>query len=174
MQGTYNERARIARQLETIEGRYEELSIRITLPEVISDTQLFTRLMREHSEMAELNQLAVDFRSLLTRVGEAKEMLFDPDMAQMAREELEELEPALEKMTREARIALLPKDPDDYKNALLEVRAGAGGDGDLPRRRRPRRRPARPFRGWVRTRLLAGLGDAEGDEGGNAGVRGAA
>lgn len=128
MQDNYNERERIARQLETIEGRYEELSIRITLPEVIADTQLFTRLMREHSEMAELNRLAVDFRTLTARVEEAREMLLDPDMAEMAREELEELAPALEEMTKEARIALLPKDPDDYKNALLEVRAGAGGD----------------------------------------------
>ncbi len=128
MQGSYNERERIARQLETIEGRYEELGIRITLAEVIADTPLFTRLMREHSEMAELNQLALDFKSLSTRVAEAKEMLSDPDMAEMAREELDELEPALEKMTQEARIALLPKDPDDYKNAVLEVRAGAGGD----------------------------------------------
>ena len=128
MQGTFNERERIARQLETIEGRYEELSIRITLPEVIADTALFTRLMREHSEMAEINQLALDFKSLSTRVEETKEMLPDPDMAEMAREELSELEPALEKMTHVARIALLPKDPDDYKNAILEVRAGAGGD----------------------------------------------
>ena len=128
MQGNYNERERIARQLETIEGRYEELGIRITLPEVISDTPLFTKLMREHSEMAELNQMALDFKSLTAQVAEANEMLSDPDMAEMAREELAELEPALEKMTHEARIALLPKDPDDYKNAVLEVRAGAGGD----------------------------------------------
>ncbi len=128
MQGNYNEQERIARQLETIEARYEELGIRITLPEVIANTPLFTQLMREHSEMMELNQLAIDYKTLTTRVEEAREMLSDPDMAEMAQEELDELEPALEKMTHEARIALLPKDPDDYKNALLEVRAGAGGD----------------------------------------------
>jgi peptide chain release factor 1 len=128
MQGSYNERERIARQLETIEGRYEELGIRITLPEVIADTALFTRLMREHSEMASLNQIALAFKSLSQRIEEAREMLSDPDMTEMAREELDELEPALEKLTHEARIALLPKDPDDYKNAVLEVRAGAGGD----------------------------------------------
>ena len=55
MQTGFNERERIARQLESIQGRYEELSIRITLPEVIADTPLFTRLMREHSELSELN-----------------------------------------------------------------------------------------------------------------------
>ncbi|MBQ4089843.1 MAG: peptide chain release factor 1 [Clostridia bacterium] len=128
MQGSFNERDRIARQLETVEGRFEELSIRITLPEVISDTALFTSLMREHSELSPLNDVAVQFRTMLNQIAEATEMLEDPDMADMAKEELAELEPAMEKLTHEARIALLPKDPDDRRNAILEVRAGAGGD----------------------------------------------
>ena len=129
MQGNhFNEQDRIARQLESIEARFEELSIRITLPEVIADTPLFTKLMREHSEMSELNELAVAYRRLLEDIDSTREMLEDPDMAEMAEEELAELEALLETRTHEARIALLPKDPDDYKNALLEVRAGAGGD----------------------------------------------
>ena len=126
--GTYNEQERIARQLEAIEGRYEELSIRITQPEVIADTPTFTRLMREHSEMSELNDIAVKYRKLLSDIASAQEMLEDPDMAEMAQEELTLLESELETLTREARLALLPKDRDDYKNAILEVRAGAGGD----------------------------------------------
>ena len=128
MQGNFNERERITRQLEAVEGRFEELSIRITLPEVISDTALFTQLMREHSELSPLNDVAVQFRTMLNQIDEATEMLEDPDMADMAKEELAELEPAMEKLTHEARIALLPKDPDDRRNAILEVRAGAGGD----------------------------------------------
>ena len=129
MQGSnFNEQTRIARQLEAIEGRFEELSIRITLPEVIGDTPLFTRLMREHSEMTELNDIAVAYRKLLSDIESTRELLEDPDMAEMAEEELKELEDLLETRTQEARIALLPKDPDDYKNAVLEVRAGAGGD----------------------------------------------
>ncbi len=129
MQGNnFNEQERIAHQLETVEARFEELSIRITLPEVIADTPLFTRLMREHSEMSELNDLAVAYRKLLEDIDAARELLEDPDMAEMAEEELQQLESLLETRTHEARIALLPKDPDDYKNALLEVRAGAGGD----------------------------------------------
>ena len=128
MQGSFNERERIARQLESIEGRFEELSIRITLPEVIADTTLFTSLMREHSELSPLNDVAVRFRTLARQIDEAGEMLSDPDMADMAKEELAELEPAMEKLIHEARIALLPKDPDDRRNAILEVRAGAGGD----------------------------------------------
>ncbi len=87
----FNEQERIARQLEAIEARFEELSIRITLPEVISDTPLFTKLMREHSEMSELNDLAVAYRKLLDDIDAAREMLEDPDMAELAKEELAEL-----------------------------------------------------------------------------------
>ena len=125
---TFNEQQRIAAQLEAIQGRFEELSIRITLPEVIADTATFTRLMRQHSELSELNDIAVSYKKLLNDIDEARQMLEDPDMAELAREELDALESRLDDATQAARIALLPKDPDDYKNAVLEVRAGAGGD----------------------------------------------
>ena len=128
MQGNFDERARILSQLETVEGRYEELSIRITLPEVIADTKLFAQLMREHSEMEELNAIAKRCRALAEEIDQATEMLSDPEMAQMAREELERLEPEMDQALHQARLALLPRDPDDHKNAVLEVRAGAGGD----------------------------------------------
>ncbi len=128
MQGNFDERARILSQLETVESRYEELSIRITLPEVIADTKLFAQLMREHSEMEELNAIAKRCRALAEEIDQATEMLSDPEMAQMAREELERLEPEMDQALHQARLALLPRDPDDHKNAVLEVRAGAGGD----------------------------------------------
>ncbi len=128
MQTGFNERERIARQLESIQGRYEELSIRITLPEVIADTPLFTRLMREHSELSELNEIAERFEKLESELAGAEEMLADPDMAELAHAEIEDLNRKIDECVREARIALLPKDPDDQKNAVLEVRAGAGGD----------------------------------------------
>ena len=125
---TYNEQERIARQLEAVEGRFEELSIRITLPEVIADTALFQKLMREHSELSELNDIAVSYRRLLKELDDTRELLEDPDMAEMAKEELPALEAELARQTQAARIALLPRDPDDHRNAVLEVRAGAGGD----------------------------------------------
>ena len=125
---SYNAQERIARQLESIEGRFEELSIRIALPEVISDSALFTRLIREHADLEELNAIAVEHRHLREEIAAAEELLADPDMREMAEEELVELRQRLEDKTQEARIALLPKDPDDHKNAVLEVRAGAGGD----------------------------------------------
>ena len=58
MERSHAEQARILAQLESVEARYEELSIRITLPEVIADTQLFAKLMREHSDLSELNDIA--------------------------------------------------------------------------------------------------------------------
>ena len=111
-----------------MEGRFEELSIRITLPEVISDAPLFQKLMREHNELTELAAFASDFRKKTREAEDTRAMLADPDLRAMAEEELESLEPEVEKMAQEARIRLLPKDPDDYRNAILEVRAGAGGD----------------------------------------------
>ncbi len=111
-----------------MEGRFEELSIRITLPEVISDAPLFQKLMREHNELTELAAFASDFRKKTRQAEDTRAMLADPDLRAMAEEELESLEPEVEKMAQEARIRLLPKDPDDYRNAILEVRAGAGGD----------------------------------------------
>ena len=125
---SYNAQERIARQLESIEGLFEELSIRITLPEVISDSALFTRLIREHADLEELNAIAVEHRRLREEIAAAEELLNDPDMREMAEEELVELRQRLADKTQQARIALLPKDPDDHKNAVLEVRAGAGGD----------------------------------------------
>ena len=130
MQGniTDQERKRIVSQMESIEGRFEEISIQITLPEVINDTPLFQKLMREHSEMAGMAQFAQEYRKLGDQLNEAHEMLEMPDMAEMAKEEIETLEPLFEERTMQARLMLLPKDPDDFRNAVLEVRAGAGGD----------------------------------------------
>jgi len=131
MQGhSFNEYERIAQKLEAVEGRYEELSVRITLPEVISDGALFQKLMREHSELSEVAEFAKNYRKLIEEIEAAQEMAEsdDVEMAEMAKEELESLEPELEAKTQEGRFLLLPKDPDDYRNAIIEVRAGAGGD----------------------------------------------
>ena len=130
MENAMREKERIARQMEAIEGKFEELSIRITLPEVISDTQLFQKLMREHSDMTEIAEAAKNYCKLIRHIEEAREMAEsgDEEMAEMAREELEELENELEVKTDEAKRLLLPKDPDDKRNAIIEVRAGAGGD----------------------------------------------
>ena len=123
-----DERQAIARQLESIVGRFEELSIRITLPEVIADSALLTQLMRDHADMAEQAEFAKEYIRLSDELEEARLMLEDADMRDMAAEEISVLAPKLDDMTRQARLILLPKDPDDHRNAILEVRAGAGGD----------------------------------------------
>ncbi|MBQ8954369.1 MAG: peptide chain release factor 1, partial [Clostridia bacterium] len=120
----------MARKLEAVEGRFEELGVRITQPEVIADPPLLQKLMREHSELMEQAAFARDYRKLLEDIDTAREMAEsgDADMAEMGREELESLQPQLEAKTQEARLLLLPRDPDDYRNAVIEVRAGAGGE----------------------------------------------
>ena len=121
---------RIAMKLQAVEGRYEELGVQLTLPEVTADSARLQRLMREHSELGELAEFARGYRLLMDDAEEAQQMADSDDegMRELGREELATLEPELEKRTQEARILLLPKDPDDYRNAVLEVRAGAGGD----------------------------------------------
>ena len=122
--------AKIFAQLQAIAGKYEELSIRITLPEVISDTELFRKLMQEHSDLSELADFAKQYIALTDEIEDVKEMAAsdEPDMAAMAKDELVELSQQLEAMNEEAVIRLLPKDPDDRRNAIIEIRAGAGGD----------------------------------------------
>ena len=121
---------RIALKLEAVEGRFEELGVRITQPEVIADPPLLQKLMREHSELAEQAEFAKAYRKLREDIDTAREMVEgdDPDLADMGREELQTLEPELEEKTQQARLLLLPRDPDDYRNAVIEVRAGAGGE----------------------------------------------
>ena len=121
---------KIYSQMKSVEGRFEELSIRITLPEVINDTDTFRKLMQEHADLSELAEFAKSYCALYEEVEDVKEMAAssDAEMAEMAKEELEELEPKLKTLSEEAVIKLLPKDPDDRRNAIVEIRAGAGGD----------------------------------------------
>jgi len=128
---SYDERARIARQLASVEGRFEELSIMITRPEIISDAPKFASLMREHSDMAEMAEVAAKYRKMTEELDAAREMIDleeDEDMRQVISEEIEQLENMLEDMTQQARLMLLPKDPDDRRNAVVEIRPGAGGE----------------------------------------------
>ncbi len=111
-----------------MEGRYEELSIRITLPEVIQDAALLQKLMREHNELMDCAEFAREFRRKAEAAEGARRDAGRPGAVRNGPEELDALEPELDALTREARLRLLPKDPDDYRNAILEVRAGAGGD----------------------------------------------
>ena len=121
----------ILQKLEGLESRFEEVSTPITYPEVIADQQRFVKLTKEYKDLSDIMDARKRYVSCINSIKEAKDILAnesDPEMKEMAREELsinEELQPKIEE---EIKIALIPKDPEDGKNVQMEIRAGAGGD----------------------------------------------
>lgn len=118
-------------KLEFIEEKYEELSSKISDPEVVADNNLFTKLCKEHSSLEEIVEKYKEYKDSRKRIKEDKEMLqdkLDRDMKELVEEELKELISLNEKQQDELKILLLPKDPNDSKNVFVEIRAGAGGE----------------------------------------------
>ena len=115
-------------KLEWAEGRYEEISEQMSQPETIADADRLARLMREHAQLEPVVTAWREWRSLRDRQAQAEEMLQDADMAEMAREELAALEPALRQKWHDLQVLLLPRDPNDDRNVVMEIRAGAGGE----------------------------------------------
>lgn len=121
----------ILQKLEGLEARFEEVSTLITDPNVISDQKRFVKLTKEYKDLGDIMDLRKKYINCLNSIKEAKDILAnedDPEMKEIAREELatnEELQPQLEE---EIKIALIPKDPEDAKNVQMEIRAGTGGD----------------------------------------------
>jgi len=114
-----------------IEDRYERVSQMLGDPDVISKRAEFTKLSKEHSGLSDLVGAWREYRKLLGEIADAKAMVEeekDPEMREMARAEVVELEKQREPMEKRIKILLLPKDPNDEKNILLEIRAGTGGD----------------------------------------------
>ncbi len=126
----FDETRRVAEKLSAIVYRYEEIAEELSQPETMQDMVKFQKLTREHSELGDMVETARAYVKLLEEIDGAQEMAQcgDSEMEQMAKDELAELLPLLQEKTEQARIMLLPKDPDDYRNAVLEVRAGAGGE----------------------------------------------
>ena len=117
-------------QLENIAERKLELENRLSDPGLMSDPAEFRRVAKEHSHLARLDELYGQYRQVEKQLADNRELAReeDEDIRELARAELTELTERLEELTRELRIALLPKDPNDDKNTLLEIRAGTGGD----------------------------------------------
>ncbi|MBX3586511.1 MAG: peptide chain release factor 1 [Ramlibacter sp.] len=129
----------LRQQLDRYPVRLQELDFFLQQPEVVNDMTRFRALTREHAEVSEV---AGRFKAFLQREADlagAREMLDDPDMAEMAQEEIASAEAELISLEDELQRLLLPKDPDDVRNTFLEIRAGTGGDesalfaGDLLR-----------------------------------------
>ena len=115
-------------KLQWVEGRYDELSEQMSMPETARDPELLARLMREHAQLEPILQAYRELNELLAQKSGAEEMLSDKDFQAVAREELDALEPLIGEKQRGLQRLLLPKDPNDDRNVIIEIRSGAGGD----------------------------------------------
>ncbi|WP_308529822.1 peptide chain release factor 1 [uncultured Prevotella sp.] len=118
-------------KLDGLEARFEEVSTLITDPDVIGDQARYVKLTREYKDLGDIMDARKRYIACLSTIKEAKDILAnesDPDMKEMAREELSENETLQPKLEEEIKFLLVPKDPEDAKNVQMEVRAGTGGD----------------------------------------------
>ncbi len=115
-------------KLEAVEKKYEELTKKIADPEIIARTSEWTAYMKEHAEIEEVVLKYKEYKKVKENLAEAEEMLKDPEMKELAEEEIKNAKESLPKLEDELKILLIPKDPDDDKNIICEIRAGAGGD----------------------------------------------
>ena len=117
-------------RLDQLEARYEDLGRQLSDPTIVNDQENYRKVAKQHRDMEPTVEKFRDFRKLRDAVADAKAMLTEADaeMREMAQAELDELEPKLAATEDELKILLLPKDPNDDKNIVLELRAGTGGD----------------------------------------------
>src|SRR3954469_9231884 len=115
-------------KLAAIEARFEELTGKLSDPEVLARPGSMQKLAKEHADLRELVDTLRQHRDLSKRVEEAREMQKDPEMRELARQEENEVSGEAEKLEERLKFLLLPKDPNDDKNILLEIRAGTGGE----------------------------------------------
>lgn len=121
----------ILNRLDGLKMKYEEIGQQMTDPEVIADMKKFVALNKEYKELQPIVETSDKFRTGLANLQEAKDILAnekDDEMREMARDEVATLEPMLEALEEEIKLLLIPKDPQDEKNAILEIRGGTGGD----------------------------------------------
>ncbi|MDB5255321.1 MAG: prfA [Chitinophagaceae bacterium] len=118
-------------KLEAIKNRFDEVSEALVSPDVMSDMKKYTSLNKEYKELNRIVVKYLEYKNLLDNIESSKKVLAtekDQDFREMAKEELELLNPQKEVMEEEIKQLLIPKDPNDSKNIIIEVRAGAGGD----------------------------------------------
>ncbi len=121
----------ILQKLDGLEARFEEVATLITDPSVIADQQRYVKLTKEYKDLESIVKLRKRYLDCLHNIAEAKDIIIneqDPEMKEMAREELQQNEELQPKLEEDIKIALIPKDPEDDKNVQMEVRAGTGGD----------------------------------------------
>lgn len=121
----------ILQKLDGLVSRYEEVATLITDPAVIADQERYVKLTREYKDLENIMDARKRYIACINGIAEAKDILAnesDPEMKDMAREELAANEEERPKIEEEIKLALVPKDPEDAKNVQMEIRAGAGGD----------------------------------------------
>jgi peptide chain release factor 1 len=121
----------VKKNVLALRKRYEELGEELSSPDALADQANYRKLTREHSRVRKQLEIGEKWLNLDTQVTENRELLkseTDPEMLEMVKEELAELEPALVAASEELETALLPHDPNDDRDAILEIRAGTGGD----------------------------------------------
>ena len=118
-------------KLERIKTRYEQLSEEIAMPEVIANQELWRKLMKEHADLEETVQRYEEYLQVQQEIGALEELCAeesDAELLQMAQEETAEAKKRRKTLEEELKVLLLPKDPNDEKNVILEIRAGTGGE----------------------------------------------
>jgi len=117
-------------KLEKLSGRYKKLEEELSKPEVIQDIKKYRELSKEHKELSEIHETYQEYKRAQKELKEAKELLKspEPELRELAQEEVEKLQQKISELEERLKFLLVPKDPNDSKNVILEIRAGTGGD----------------------------------------------
>lgn len=118
-------------KLDGLQHKFEEISLLITDPAVIADMKRYVKLNKEYSELEKIIKARQDYKNALDNLAEAKQLLqseSDPEMREMARTEADSLEAKIPELEETIKLLLIPTDPEDSKNAVVEIRGGTGGD----------------------------------------------
>jgi len=117
-------------KLDGVEARYRELETLLSDPEVVNDQSVYPAYVREHAEIGKIVAVYRDYRQTLAGIEDSQELLKDgdPEIKELAREEIDKLTQRQERLEEELKRRLVPKDPNDEKNVIVEIRAGTGGE----------------------------------------------
>lgn len=115
-------------KLELVEKRYDELTTQISNPAIIANTNEWRKLVKEHSSMEDVVLKYREYKETLKNMEEAKELMEDPEMKDLAEEEYYSNKDKVSKIEEELKVLLIPKDPNDDKSVICEIRGGAGGE----------------------------------------------
>ena len=120
----------LLKKLDAVEKKYKELQFKLSQPEIFQNPKEFQKLSKELNSLEELYKTYQEYKKALEQYEEAKEILLsgDEELKDLAKEEIKELEPRLEELSKRLKVLLLPKDERDSKNVILEIRAGVGGE----------------------------------------------